>query len=112
MNRDQYSAQISALRFEARKMRTARPAGTSLWLVCNGVSYTAFKQWGLGAVSLRTSMLSERPRRALACGALYWAGEYRRMAKASSIGRARNLAAARACLAEASAYRSAFNYLP
>ncbi|MCP1852817.1 MULTISPECIES: hypothetical protein [unclassified Bradyrhizobium] len=109
MNRDAFRRTISALRAEARGRRHHV---ATFWIVCNGVEFTARAERAIGPVDLRTSRLSCRPRRALAAEALRWAAHYRRAAKHSPIARARNLEAARECIAEAAAYHSVFNRLP
>ncbi|UFX42084.1 hypothetical protein HAP47_0022755 [Bradyrhizobium sp. 41S5] len=109
MNRDAFRRTISALRAEARGRRHNV---ATFWIVCNGTEFTARAERAAGPVALRTSRLSCRPRRALAAEALHWAAYYRRAAKNSPMARARNLEAARECIAEASAYHSVFNRLP
>ncbi len=85
----------------------------------NGAPYSVFisrERSGRTVESrFNTSLLSERPRRQLAADALAWAARYRRDAARrwhSDGMRARDIAAARACIAEAAAYRTAFNRLP
>lgn len=109
MNRDAFRRTISALRSEARGRRHKI---ATFWIVCNGTEFTARAKRAAGPVTLRTSRLSCRPRRALTAEALQWAAYYRRAAKNSPMCRARNLEAARECIAEAATYRTAFNRLP
>lgn len=67
---------------------------------------------GRAAYSVKTSLLSERPRRQLAADSLAWAARFREEVRRGRYDRRRGIAAARACIAEAADYRTAFNCLP
>ncbi len=111
-SRQSYRALMCGLRLAARSAPLHQTVAR--WFTAGGVEYSAFarRDHARPSIMVRTSRLSERPRRALETDALTWAAHYRRLAKASPIGRARNLAAARACLGEAAGHFSAFNRLP
>lgn len=113
MNRDSYRNMMQGLRAQTRAAVSQYAIGRDF--TNNGIQYSvlAIREPGrMPRYSMRTRLLSERPRRALAADAMAWAAEYRHMAKRWPFARASNLKAARACIAEASAYSTVFNRLP
>jgi hypothetical protein len=117
MNRNEY-------RDLMRRVRTAAKDGAKRqWHFVaaerfenNGSPYTVLvkrlSSGGRAAYEVKTSLLSERPRRQLAADALQWAAWYRNVARTMRHVRAQNIRAARLCISEAADYRSAFNRLP
>lgn len=122
MNRAQYRQIMQAARAEARQAaarlsKANAPIIRNRWFNLSGVDYSVTVTRFPGAnrassVTVKTSRLSQRPRRALAAEALHWAADYRNAARKWAFARPRNSAAARACVAEASAYSTVFNRLP
>ncbi|WP_152621575.1 hypothetical protein [Bradyrhizobium japonicum] len=113
MNRAAYRKLMQGLRAETRA--AVQQYGIGRDFVAGGVRFIITAERPPGRMPryyLRTSRLSERPRRALAVDALAWAAEYRRTAQRYPMGRVINLEAARRCVLEAATYRTNFNALP
>jgi hypothetical protein len=122
MNRAQYRAMMHDARAESRRRSASLPRPFGQCFVTRGfqvagIFYTFRVERIVGArhsfsVTVKTSRLSERPRRALAADALQWARYYGNAARRDRQSRAMHIRAARACLVEASAAFSVFNRLP
>lgn len=103
----EFKSLMSGLRAHARKSR--KKATTQIRL--NDTLYTLVAPADNTPIILKTSMISQRPRKALIADALQWAARYRLDAKQNPI-RNISIGAAKISVAEARSHRTRFDALP